>query len=81
MIPKNTQIICSRKGHLIGVLNTDMPDGPRVSMIDFNPGQERVAGEKMQCKLCGAPYFLHGKIFTADGWKPDEPKLEPVTRK
>ena len=83
MIPKGTKIICPRKGHAVATtLNDVPPTGPvRMKDFEFEPGQERVAGEKMQCKLCGAPYFLHGKIFTVDGWKPDEPLLEPVTRK
>jgi len=81
-LPSGTQIKCPRKRHLIGLTNkaisTDivMP----VSFIDFEEGQERVAGEIMACKLCSSMYFIQGKIYTELSWFPNEPQLETPIR-
>jgi len=82
-LQKGTEIRCPRKRHLIGklsrTLNADEP--VNVSRIVFERGQERIAGETMKCKICDSVYFLQGKIYTQDGWQPNEPSLEPVSRK
>ena len=82
-LPKGTEIRCPRKRHLIGTLSRALDAGEplNVSRIDFEPGQERVAGEVMACKLCSSLYYVQNKLNTDKGWKPDDPSLEPVSRK
>ena len=78
VLNKGTQITCPRKGHAIGTLNRELISGGIVGLgiIDFEPGQERIAGERAICKLCGSMYFLQGMIHTIDGWSPNDPVLE-----
>jgi len=81
-IPKGTLIICPRKRHSIGVLNAGFStDGPlKLSIIDFTDGQERIAGESLECKICSSMYYQQGRIYTSTGWEPKDPRLEPVKR-
>jgi len=83
ILPKGTEVRCPRKRHLIGVLNRQINSGGELLMasIDFESGQERVAGETMTCKICGSTYFIQGKLFTENGWSPSDPNLEPVPRR
>ena len=83
MIKKGTIIYCPRKKHKIGVFNTDVLAVAPISVktVDFEPGQSCVAGEKIQCKLCGSQYIVGNAVFTENGWLPNEPDLEPVTRR
>jgi len=83
LLPKGTQILCPRKRHKIGVLSRAMKAGEplMVSRIDFEDGQGTIAGEPTACKLCSSLYYVGGKLYTADGWRPNAPQLEPVTRR
>ena len=80
---KGVEIRCPRKKHLIGTIKQALNGGEVISAakIKFEIGQERVAGELAVCKICGSVYFEQGKIYTQDGWQPNEPNLEPVTFK
>ncbi len=79
-LPIGTQIMCPRKHHLIGVLNEALMPGMtlKTSTVDFEPGQERIAGDQCKCAICDSWYLVQGKIYTADGWSPSDPTLEPV---
>ena len=85
IIPAQSTVTCPRKGHVIGTVKRDIiidgaPSLPmHSSMIDFQPGQEVIPGQPMECKICGARYAYSGKIHTTAGWLPDDP-TEPVTR-
>jgi len=83
ILTKGTKILCPRKRHLIGTLNRDVNTGEifGVNRIDFESGQERVAGEPSKCKLCSSVYFIQNKLYTDNGWLPSDPLLEPVARK
>ena len=35
----------------------------------------------MECKICGSPYWLNGSVHTRGGWRPRDPKMEPVKKK
>lgn len=81
-----TVIKCPRKGHRIGVLTVDLVPGTPLNptVIDYEPGQGNIAGEKPVCKLCGSQYAYFNPvrtIFTEHGWQPRNPQLEPVARK
>ena len=80
ILPKGTEVRCPRKRHLIGVTNKPLMSGAMFSpsILDFEPGQERVAGEYAQCKLCNSHYFVQNKLHTKTGWQPSDPQLEPV---
>ncbi len=82
VLPKGTQILCPRKRHLIGVTSENYTDSDtlRFSIINFEPGQSRIAGEPMKCKLCDSAYFVQNKLHTRSGWMPTDPFLEPVSR-
>jgi len=82
-LPKGTEIRCPRKRHIIGTLSRTLNAGEplNVSRIEFAPGQERVAGETMTCKICSSLYYVQNKLYTDSGWSPSEPSLEPVSRK
>lgn len=82
-LKKGTEIRCPRKRHLIGVLNVDVGPGGLISVnsIDFESGQERIAGEPTKCKLCSSQYFVNNRIHTSNGWWPDDPDIEPVSRR
>jgi len=82
-LQKGTKIRCPRKRHLIGTLSRTLNAGEplNVSRIEFEPGQERAAGETMTCKICSSLYYVQGKLYTEDGWQPSDPNLEPVARK
>ncbi|MCK4703933.1 MAG: hypothetical protein KAT90_00505 [Gammaproteobacteria bacterium] len=77
---KGTEIRCPRKRHLIGVASTDLHGSGsfRFQFINFEQGQERIAGEQAKCKLCNSAYIAQDKIHTDGGWFPSDPKLEPV---
>lgn len=81
ILPRGTPIRCPRKRHLIGYLNRDFKADavPRFNFIDFEIGQERIAGEAATCKICGSQYFVQNKTHTQEGWKPSDPQLEPVS--
>ena len=83
ILPKGTEVRCPRKRHLIGVTNRQLNSGDqlRFTYVDFEPGQERIAGEHPECKLCSSRYFVQGKMHTSEGWKPSDPTLEPVALK
>lgn len=77
-----TTILCSRKRHKIAtVIRPVTTAGAFLSTndVEFEPGQERVPGEKMECTICNSPYIKQNKIFTDKGWFPDDPRLEPVS--
>jgi len=78
-----TQVQCPRKRHVIGVLKEDVQNLALLSLakINYESGQDRVAGEIGGCKLCGSLYLTQGKIYTEYGWLPHEPKLETPTRR
>jgi len=82
-LQKGTEIRCPRKRHIIGTLSRTLNAGEplNVSRIEFAPGQERVAGEVMSCKICSSLYYVQSKLYTDSGWQPSEPSLEPVARK
>ena len=82
-LQKGTEIRCPRKRHLIGKLNRALNEGEifMPARVDFEPGQERVAGEPSACKICGSLYYVQNKLYTDSGWQPNEPNLEPVTRR
>ena len=82
-IPKGTEIRCPRKRHLIGTLNKDLRSSEPLSVkfVDFESGQEKIAGELYSCALCGSLYFTLRKLYTNKGWFPNEPRLETVTRR
>lgn len=82
-LQKGTQILCPRKRHLIGTISRKVNAGEplNVSRIEFAPGQERIAGEVMSCKICSSLYYVQNKLYTDEGWQPNEPNLEPVTRR
>ena len=77
-LERGTDITCPRKGHKIGEIKQDLITHGPISMdsIEFEPGQERLAGETPKCKMCSSQYFVQGKIHTDDGWKPNDPILE-----
>ena len=81
ILPKGTQITCPRKRHPVGTFNQDVKTtGALLAItVDFEPGQEVIAGDKMVCKLCNSSFFQQGKIHTSEGWKPNDPLLEQVT--
>ena len=81
-LPVGTEITCPRKNHLVGTLIKDLNSGEllRLSTVTFEPGQEKVQGEKCSCAICNSLYFVDGMIHTSDGWKPNDPQLEPVPR-
>ena len=78
ILEKGTIITCPRKGHKIAVVKQDIISGQalNIKLFDFEPGQERLAGETPKCKMCSSQYFVQGKIHTDDGWKPNDPILE-----
>jgi len=82
-LQKSTEIRCPRKRHLIGTLSRTLNAGEplNVSRIEFAPGQERVAGEPSACKICSSLYYVQNRLYTDSGWQPNEPQLEPVTRR
>lgn len=43
--------------------------------------QSVFAGIPTTCSVCGSPYFIAGNFHTDDGWKPETPYIEPVTRR
>lgn len=82
-LQKGTKILCPRKRHKIGVLSRTLNAGEilMAARIDFEPGQECIAGEPMACKICSSPYYVQRRLHTDSGWQPSEPSLEPVSRK
>lgn len=78
LIPKGAVVICPRKGHRICTAKVDIISGSLAStkQVDFETGQERIAGEPMKCKICGSPYVVQGMIHTKEGWMPHDPVLE-----
>jgi len=83
ILPKGTQIKCPRKRHLIGVLNKDHRPGDilAINIIDFEESQHRIIGEQAKCKVCDSQYLVDGNLYTSAGWKPFNPKLEPVAHR
>ena len=83
LLPKGTELRCPRKRHLIGTLTRSLEPGEplNISKVEFEAGQERIAGEVMSCKICSSLYYVQNRLYTDDGWKPSEPSLEPVSRK
>ncbi len=75
-----TEIVCPRKRHVIGLIKSDIQSGGVISIsnITFESGQERIAGELPDCKICNSRYINSGAIHTKTGWFPNAPKLEPV---
>lgn len=82
-LPKGTKILCPRKRHLVGTLCREIKPGEPISAtsLNFEEGQERIVGERSECKLCGSVYFIQNRLYTEDGWQPSDPQLEPVTRR
>jgi hypothetical protein len=82
-LTKLTAITCPRKGHKIAVINRDIRSGDarNFSQLEFEPGQERIAGEKMICKICQSLYFNQGSIHTENGWWPKDPQFEISTKR
>ena len=82
-ILKDTKIVCSRKHHPIGLTMANLKGGDplKLSAIWFAIGQNRIQGEEPNCKICGSPYFLAGQVHTDQGWRPNEPKMDPVKQK
>ena len=84
ILKKGVAVKCPRKAHLIGYLNRNfnIRDVPRFNFIDFEYGQEKIAGEQPECALCGSKYFVQNKIYVKQGWFPSDPNLEtPTTTK
>ena len=79
---KGTKVLCPRKRHEIGVLNQDIELNSlmRLSVIDFEPGQNRVMGEQCKCTICGSLWLVQRTIHTDQGWWPRDPKLETPPR-
>ncbi len=87
ILTKGTKVLCPRKRHLIGVLNQDLESGflMRLSVIDFESGQERVMGEKCFCKIpgCNSEWLIfrpYASMNTEHGWWPRDPQLETPPR-
>ena len=78
LLVKETEILCPRKRHLIGVLNQDLESSfpVKLSVIDFEPEQTRVQGEICKCKICDSLWITQGCMNTEHGWWPQDPKLE-----
>ena len=76
-LPKGSEVRCIRKHHLIARTNTDLQIGMKIALrdFDFEPGQERIAGEPTTCKICGSEYMLEGTIFDGREFWPFVPKL------
>ena len=75
---RETEVLCPRKGHLIGALNQDLePVFPfRLSVIDFETNQARVQGEQPKCKICGSDWIFQKALHTEHGWWPQDPTFE-----
>ena len=80
-IKKGALVLCPRKKHVIGKLKKEKKADEllMLSRIKFEKEQERVQGTTPTCKLCGSLYYVQGKLYTSEGWLPDEPNLEPVS--
>jgi hypothetical protein len=82
-LTKLTAITCPRKGHKIAVTKRDIQSGSLISIspFEFEPDQNRIAGEKMICKICQSLYFKQGSIHTDNGWWPRDPTFEVSTKR
>jgi hypothetical protein len=82
-IEPGTIITCPRKRHKIGVTREPLKSGDplRFSALDFEPGQERIQGERFRCRIDGSVYFQGGSMHTDQGWLPRVPHLDPVPPK
>lgn len=82
-IEAGIKILCPRKRHVIGSMKEPIQNilGFTAGKVDFENGQERVAGELNECKICQSVYFLQGKLYTELGWLPQEPQLEKSNKR
>ena len=77
MVAAGTTVLCLKR-HTVGTLAADLNPGDTVlpRLFNYATGQGNIAGEALNCKICGRPYSLGGNVYTDSGWQPGTPSLE-----